>query len=538
MPRTRLIALCLAVISHAPAADHPADWKAELAPIDDTWRSVPQQLVFNNTTEPQTLDPQLMTGVPESRLASALFEGLVGLHPETLAPVPGLATHWDASDDGLTWTFHLRPGLTWSDGTALTATTVVDSWLRALDPATASKYANMLFPIAGAEAYHTGTGERAGVAAVASDAVTITITLHQPCPYLLSLVAFHTWFPVPLHAIEAHGPKWIHPGNLVASGAFTLTTWDARERIVLTKNPSYWDAEFVKLETITVLPLEDQQTALQLFEAGEIHWQPAVPAARAAELKHNPDYYADAYLGTYYYRFNVTRPPLDNVHVRRALSLAIDRRAVAEEVLGAGQKPATAFSPPGIGAPAFNPPAGLGFDPEAAKAELEAAKASGADLSQPLELLYNTSESHRQVAEAIAAMWQRHLGIQVQLRNSEWKVYLEQMDDLQYDIARSAWIGDYNDPNTFLETMRGGDGNNRTGWANDTYDELWRAAGATSDPEERLAIFAQMETILVRDEVPLAPIYTYVNQGLLSEQVQGWYANLRDYHPWQYLYLE
>ena len=493
-----------------------ADWKDALAPEDDAWKSVEQHLIFNNGTEPQTLDPQLMTGVPESRIASALFEGLVSLHPETLEPVPGMATHWESSDNQLTWTFHLRPDLQWSDGVPITAETVVNSWQRALDPATGSKYANMLFPIAGAEAFNSGDGAWANVGIAASDDLTVTITLGQPCPYILSLVAFHTWYPVLLHAIAAHGNEWTHSGKLVASGPFVLDSWERRSRIELTRNLRYWDNDFVKLERISVLAIEDLQTGLQLFENEELHWQPAVPAARVDELRNSPDYYADPYLGTYYYRFNVTRPPLDNVNMRRALSLAIDRRAIAEEVLGAGQKPATAFSPPGIGSPSFDPPAGLGFDPAAAKAAVEAAIADGAQLTRPLEILYNTSESHRQVAEAIAAMWQRHLGVDVRLRNSEWKIYLEELDNLDYDIARSAWIGDYNDPNTFLETMRTGDGNNRTGWGNDTYDALWREAAATADPMRRIEIFTEMETILTANEVPIAPIYTYVNQGMLS----------------------
>lgn len=535
MPTLRLLLLSVAWLSATLGASELPDWKQDLLPFDDSWQQVEQHFVFNNDTEVKSLDPALMTDVSSGRVAVGLFEGLVGLHPISLRPVPGVATDWAVSDDGRRWTFHLRE-TSWSDGRPLTAADFIWSWRRVLTPATGSEYAYQLFPVRGAEAYFNDP--ESGFDAVglaAPDPQTLIVELQAPCPYFLDLVAFHTLYPTPRHLIEAAGDGWTKPGVLVGNGPFVLTERKPKQFIRMEPNPRYWDAAFVKLKAITVRPYESAETGVKLFQQGELHWQPSVPASMVDDLKHDPDYYVTPYLGTYYYRFNVERRPFDDVRVRRALSLAIDRQVITEHILKAGQQPTSTFCPPGCGG--YEPIAGLGFDRQAARALWAETPYGQGEPLPAIEILYNTSESHKAVAENIAEQWQANLGIDVQLRNLEWKVYLDRMTNLDYSVMRSAWIGDYNDPNTFFDCFVTGSGNNRTGWSDPGYDDLIAQAAATQDQDARLQIFRQAEELLVTEGCPIAPIYFYVNQGLLSEQVGGWFDNIRDQHPLQYIYL-
>ncbi len=535
MIRAAVLALLAGVLA-AGEAD-PDGWRADLRPRDDAWKAVPQRFVFNNESEPQSLDPALMTGVLESRLAMALFEGLAMRDPRTLEPRPAAARRWESDAAGLVWTFHLRPEGRWSDGQPVIAQDFVLSWRRALDPATGSEYAGMLYPIRGAEAYHRGQGPADAVAVRAVDQLTLRVELHGPCPWFLDLVTFHTLYPVRTDVVAAHGAAWTRTA-LVGNGPFTLAAWEPRSSIVLERSATYWDRERVPLERITARPVDDLEAAWSLFQAGELHWTPAIPAARIDDIKRHPDFIATPYFGTYYFRFNCTRPPFDDARIRRAFVRGTDRERVTRFITRSGEVPAPWFVPRG---PQARGP-GLAFDVEAARAELAAAGyAAPGKPGRPLPpvvLLYNTSENHKAIAEHLAQQWQEHLGAEIRLENAEWKVYLDRMKNLDYGLARSAWIGDYLDSNTFLELGRTGDGNNRTGWSDPEYDRLLAASQIETDPERRRTMLDRLERILVEEQCPVLPVYTYVNKALVREEVHGLHQNLLDHHPWQFIWLE
>ncbi len=531
----------------ADASEIPADatksdlsglpeWKRAYAPKDDAWKEVEQVFTFNNGAEPETLDVHLMTGVPEGRIASGLFEGLINHDPRTLEPRPGVAESWEVSDDGLVYTFKLRADATWSDGKPVTAGDFDASWRRALTPATACQYGYMFYPIQNAEKFHKGElDDWNEVGVKAADERTLQVTLAAPCPYFLDLVAFHTLFPVPMEAVKAHGDRWSRPENIVCNGPFKLTEWKPAERIVMIKNDRYWDRDFVKLERIVALPYEDVETSYKLFLQGQNDWMTTVPAAKIDEVKRHPAYYAQTYLGSYFYRINVTKEPFDDVRVRKAFSIGFDREVITRDILKGGQIPATWFTPAMHG---YEPPQGFAYDRDAARELLAEAGYPGGEGFPTVELLYNTNEAHKQVAEAIVQQWKENLGIQVSLRNTEWKVYLSDVEQLNYHVARAGWIGDYVDPNTFLDMWLKDGGNNNTGWWSEEYEGLIAKAAIQKDPAARMKLFQRAEEILIREEFPIIPVYIYVNQGMLADKVMGWYENVRDQHPFQYIWIE
>jgi oligopeptide transport system substrate-binding protein len=513
---------------------HAAEWKDAYRPHGEAWKSVDQHLIIHNEAEPETIDPGRSSGVLEDRIERALFEGLTILHPKTLTPEPGAAESWTVSPDGLTYTFTLRAQAVWSDGVPVTASDFVNSWSRVIDPTTACPYADLIDMVVGARAIREGKpGAPLGV--VAADPQTLVVTLVQPCPWFLELCAFHTLLPIRKDVIAQHGDRWTRPENLIGNGPFRLQTWAQRERIEVVKSATYWDRDFVKLSKLTFLPYDDLETAYKLFLAGDVHWVPGVPPAKLDEIRMLPDYYAAPYYGTYFYRLNVTKPPLDNVHVRRAISWAIDRRQITEHVTRAGQTPSSAWCPAGTW---YQPVAGPSHDIERARKELAlAGYGPGLKELPPIELLYNTSESHKLIAETVSQQLKQALGITVVARNCEWKAYLAAQDNLEFSMCRAAWIGDFGDPDTFFTCFLSGSGNNRTGWANPTYDDLVRRSEVELDVARRQTLLAEAETLLVDDECPIIGIYTYVAQGLLAEDVMGWEHNLRDLREWRCVWL-
>jgi oligopeptide transport system substrate-binding protein len=539
---TVIVPLLLAAM--AAAGDALPDWKAALQPKGDAWKKAKQEFVFNNDSEPETLDPAIMKGVLESRLAIALFEGLVVNDPKTLEPRPGVASAWTVSDDHLTYTFTLRPEAAWNDGAPITSADFVRSWRRALEPATAAEYAYQFFPIAGAEDFHAGKGAWEQVAVEAVDAHTLRVKLRAPCPYFLDLAAFPTLMPVPVEQVAKFGDRWVLPENIRCNGPFMLKSWDRGQAIVMERNAKYWDAANVHLERVVARPYDNQETAYSLYLEGKLDWIPSIPVAKIDEIKRNPDYYAYPYLGSGFYRFNCKREPFTDARVRKALSLAIDRKTITEHVLRSGEVPATWFVPDiGSGPGAYRHVQGLASDREQARALLAEAgfAVTGHQGGKPfpkVELLYNNSDNNKRIAEAVVEQWKDALGIEITLRATEWKVYLADMDQMNYDICRSAWIGDYGDANTFLDMWVTDGGNNRTGWSNPEYDRLVAASQREGDPLKRLALLQQLERILVEQELPIMPIYIYVNKGMMREKVRGWYDNVRDIHPLQYIWME
>ncbi len=505
-----------------------------------------QVLHLGNGTEPQGLDPHIVTGVPEHNILSALLEGLVTEDPKTLQPQPGAAESWTISPDGLVYTFRLRKNARWSNGDAHTAQDYVYSFRRILNPALGAQYAYMLHVLRGARAFNEGKSkvawETVGVEAL--DDHTLRLTLEHPTPYFLELLNHYSFWPVHpgtierFGAFEKRGTPWTRPGNFVGNGAFVLHEWRVNSRIIATPNPHYWGAANVALKSIHFYPIDSADTEERAYRSGFIHRTQTVPIHRIDDLRERRpgEIKFETYLGTYFYRLNVTKKPLDDARVRRALALSVDRAGLVSNITRGGQQPAFHFCPPGTGG--FTAGVGLKYDVEEAKRLIaDYLKATGQSRVPPIEILYNTSESHKVIAEAIQGMWRDKLGLDVKLLNQEWKVYLDSVTQANYFTSRAGWIGDYNDPNTFLDMWLTDGGNNNTGWTHARYDELIRQASRAPDTAARLACFREAEEILAR-EVPVVPLYFYVNVTMRHPSVQGWHPNVLDHHPYQHVRLK
>ena len=476
------------------------------------------QFVFLLGAEPETIDPGQVTGQPGGRVASNLFEGLTYRHPVDLSPQPGMAERWDLSPDGRTYTFHLRRA-EWSDGTPLTADDFVYAWERVLNPANAAKYANMLFPVRNAREYNNGEITDPSLLGFrAADDSTLVVTLHSPCAYFLDLCNFFTLLPVPPHVVEKYGDAWTRPEHIVSNGAFTLASWKLSRSFVFRKNPRYWNAAAVALESAEGLSTDNINASFNLYMSGVLDWTDsgAVPQFVVPEIKKRADFHVAPYFCTYFYRFNVTRPPYDDVRVRKALFLAMNRHDIVDYVTKAGQEVAHSLVPPGI--PGYTEAHLPDQDvAEARRLLAEAGYPDGKGFPRT-ELLFNTSESHKNIAEVIQQQWKKNLGIDVVLVNQEWKVFLATTQALDFWVARGSWIGDYLDPNTFLDMWQSDNGNNRTGFSDPDYDALVDRAARTVDPAERMALLHEAEDWVLNREMIILPVYYYVVQNLYDDR--------------------
>ncbi len=502
-------------------------------------------LHYGNGSEPQGLDPHVVTGVPENHLIRALFEGLAVKNPYTLEPEPGVAESWEFSEDGRIITFHINPAARWSNGDPMTAEDYVWSWQRALNPAMGNLYAYMLYPVKNAEAYATGklaNPDELGLKAL--DKLTFQVTLNEPTPYFLQLMDHYSTFAVHRPTIEKFGKatsrftKWTRVENIVSNGAFKLTDWRLNRRIVMEKSETYWDADNVKLKGIVFYPTENIVSEERMFRAGQLHYTGTVPLEKIPvyEAMENSPYVQAPYLGTYFFLINTGRPPVDDVRVRQALSMAVDREKLASTVLQKSVFPAYSITPPG--ALGYQPPKLFGHDVEKARALLSDAGYPNGKGWPGLEITYNTSESHRKIAVALQQMWKEALNIEITIANQEWKVYLDSVTQMDFQIARRGWIGDYVDPNNFLDLYLTGGGNNNTGYADPLYDELiLKKAPQAKTKEERFAIFYQAETMMM-EQMPIIPIYTYTSKHLIHPSVRGMPSNLRDSLNLKYVWLE
>ena len=510
-------------------------------------RLEPADFVFNNGAEVTSLDPATVTGVPEGRMIRALYESLCVKHPETLEALPGMAERWDVSDDGLAYTFHLREGARWTNGAPVTAFDFEKSYRRFLDPRTAAEYAYQLYCVKGGRAYNTEAdadgapaNDWSTVAIRAEDERTLRFELENATPYFLDLVAFYPLFPVHVDSIEAAKERWpdtwqielMKPEHLVTNGPYKLLERRINDRIRLVKNPDYWDADNVAFDTVDVLAVENYNTMLNLYLTGEVDWIDRVATNVVPRLTGREDFAPVPYLGSYFYRVNVTEPPFDDVRVRRALALTIDRKAICEKIMKKGEAPAFGLVPPMRGYALVEMEHGADFEADCARAKellAEAGYGPGGKDFPTFEIHYNTSEAHRDIAEVVADGWKRLLGLDAKLLNQEWKVYLDTQRNLGYSVSRSAWIGDYVDPNTFLDMWVTGGPNNKTGWSSAEYDALIREAPRIKGAAERLERLAEAEAILL-EELPILPIYYYVTQNVVNPRLGGFHANLKDEH--------
>lgn len=494
--------------------------------------------------EPQSIDPHVITGLTDSFICMSLFEGLMSPDPKTLKPTPGVAKSWEISADAKVYKFFLREEAKWSNGDPITAQDFVYSWQRVLSPALASQYAYMLHYLKNAKDFNEGKiTDFAQVGVKAIDSHTLEVTLENPTPYFLYIAQFMTLNPVHKATIEKfgkmdeRGTKWIFPGNMVSNGPFMLKTWSMNEKIVVVKNPNYWNKDIVKLNEIHFYSTGNETNAERKFRAGELHLTYDVPHnKKLVYKKENPDVIRfSPFLATYYYTFNVKKAPFDNKLVRQALASAINREELTEYVTKGGDTPYGAFTPPDLGG--YTPSTQQKFDLQKAKELLAKAGYPDGKGFPKIEFLYNTSDRHRMVAEAVQQMLKKNLNIEIELVNQDWKVYLDRLAKIDYQIIRRAWVGDYPDPNAFLELFLTDGGNNKTGWSNPTYDQFITQASQTLDMNQRNELFKKAEEILI-DEAPLIPLYVENRTYLIDKMVKGWYPNLQDQHPYQYVSLE
>ena len=482
-------------------------------------------LVWNIGADPKTLDPGLNSASDGGHVINNTFEGLTREIDGALTPA--MATSWDVSEDQKTYTFHVREGMKWSDGQALTANDFEYAWSRVLDPATASEYA-WIFDAANVDTFE------------ATDELTFVVNLKAPTPWFLGLTTFYTFFPVREDMVNAkEDGLWAKDGSLaVSNGPFKLTEYETGDKLVLVKNDNYWRAEEVKLDKIVGRMIVEASTALTAYQAGELDINGTIPSAEIPGLiAEDPTFMIFPQLGTYYYSFNTTVAPLDNVDVRRALTLAIDRKAIVETVTKGGQMPASTMIPGAIldaEGNVFNEMTGnYGIDAtanvEEAQALLAKAGFANGEGFPDFELLYNTSEGHQKIAEAIQEMWKTNLNIDITLTNQEWAVFQDTRTQGNFQIAREGWIGDYTDPLTFLDMFRTGGTMNHTQWGSDKYDQLLDDS-MMAEGQGRYEMLFEADKVLM-DAAVVMPVYYYTDIMMVAKKVQGWeLTNLSTYY--------
>jgi len=514
-----------------------------------------KEINLNLGTEPPTLDPCLATDTTSVQVDEMLFLGLTNQNEETTEVEPELATKWEVSADGLTWTFYMRKDVKWVHydpatkkftlKRPVTAHDVEYGVKRTLDPATASDYAYVLYVIKGAEAFNTGeTTDPATVGVKAIDDYTVQFTLEYPAAYFPLIAGMWVARPVPKEPIEQFGDKWTEPGNIWSNGPYALEVWEHENRLVLVKNPHWWGAKDVAIERINFAMITETSTAFAKYEAGELDVA-AVPLADIDRVKADPvlskELHIAPILCTYYYGFNVEKPPFDNVLVRKAFSFAVDRKKLVEEVTKGGQEPAMWFTRPGIfGSP--DPKVEKEedwphFDPELAKKFLADAGYPGGKGLPEITLMYNTSEGHKRIAEAIQQMWKEVLGVEVKLANQEWKVYLKTLAEDPPQIWRLGWCQDYPDANNFLnEVFHSQSTMNHTKWGNPEFDRLVEEAAKETDPAKRKEMYRKAEQILVMQDAAMIPIYWYTRVSCTKPYVERTFSvlgGLEHFEKWK-----
>lgn len=485
-------------------------------------------LHLGNQNEPATLDPHIMDAATDMNVAVALFEGLTAYDEKTGQGVPAAAERWDVSADGLIYTFHLRPDARWSNGDRVTAGDFAYSFQRILTPALGSTYAYMLWPIRNAEAFNNGKLTNfAEVGVKVLDEATLQLTLARPTPYLPMLAAHNTWLPVHRATVEKFGRSdqrsstWTRPGNLVGNGPFVLTEWQTNARIVVTRNSKYWGNAQNQIESVVFYPIEKAEVEELNFRAGQLHGTFGLPASKITSYRqqNDPRFRNDPMLGVEYINFNVTKPPFQDPRVRRALAMAIDRAAIAQNVFAGSRQAAGGIVPPNCGG--YVGPAPQPFDVATARQLLAEAGFPGGKGFPALAIQVRNDESMARMAEAIQAMWLRDLGIRVTIEPYEQKTWLQNQQTLSHTIGILGWTADFPDAITFLDVFRTGNGNNWTGWGSPEYDRLLDEAAVTADAAGRLTLLQQAETILLR-EMPGAPLNFRSRTYLLDPTVKNW----------------
>ncbi len=509
-------------------------------------------ITVNFASEPMTMDPALNSAVDGGIMAQHLFEGLMKWENsgeeidgsdgtcESAQITYGQAESYDktTNDDGtVTYTFHLRDGIKWSDGKDVTAGDFEYSWKRLVDPATAADYNYMLDCVVNANEIMAGEKDPSELAVKAVDDKTFEVTLTTDLPYFEELCAFPAMMPVRQDIIEANGDQWtFDPSTYISNGSYKLTEWTHNSQIVMAKNENYYDYENLGPDTITFKLMDDSNAMLSGFKSGELDYIQEAPQAELPSLIASGDMKIVDYLGTYYVCFQTQKAPFDDARVREAFTLAVDRTYIVDKVTQSGQVEAGAYVPSGISdaeeGSDFRATGGDYYAPTDAdyEANCEKARELLAEAGYPngegfpvVEYLYNTNDAHKAVAEALQNMWEEQLGVTVTLNNQEWAAFLQTRKDGDYSISRNGWISDYNDPISFLDMWVTGGGNNDAQYSNAEYDNLISQAKATSDAAERMKLLHQAEDILVGQDYVVNPLYFYTQKYMLRDGIEGMY---------------
>ena len=493
----------------------------------------------NNGTEPGTLDPHRAEGVPASNVLRDLFEGLVMEDPSG-AYISGAAESWSLSEDAKTYVFKMRENGKWSNGDVVTAEDFVYGLRRSVDPATLSNYSSMLYPIKNARDIVLGKRSSETLGVRANGPTTLIIELEEPTPYFLSLLTHSTTYATHRPSVEKFGARFTRPGNLVGNGAFKLEEWRVQSHIKLVRNTEYWDNKNTTLEEVYYYPIDDVNSSFKRYRAQELDFTETVLAEQLPWIRQclPGDLKISPYFGSYYYGFNNTQPPFKNKpKLRTALSMAVDRNVITDIILGAGQIPAYSLVP-SVKTFKAVPANWSQWTQEQRNQEAQRLYSeAGFSKEKPLEveILYNTSDNHKRIALAIAAMWKQTLGVKTTLRNQEWKVFLETRRLKQgTQVYRAGWIGDYDDPYTFSQLLHSENEMNHPGYSSEEYDELINLAATKNAGESRLDVLRQAEKAMLED-MPIIPIYFYVSQHLIKSRVSGLEGNVMDHHYSKYV---
>ncbi|KDR95682.1 oligopeptide transport system substrate-binding protein [Peptoclostridium litorale DSM 5388] len=484
---------------------------------------------YNLEADVKTIDPALNAAVDGAIVTVNAFEGLMRLDDNDKA-IAGVAESFDVSEDGTVYTFHLRDSK-WSDGEALTAKDFEYAWKRALSKEAAAEYAYQLYYLKNGEAYNKGEVAADEVGVKAIDDKTLEVTLESSVPYFLELTAFPTYFPVRQDMVEAHGEQWaLKPESYITNGPFKLEKWEKGNIMAFVKNENYYDADRIKLDGIEFSFMEEISTAMASFESGDVDALHRVAREQIPtfQAENNPEFKIFPQIGTYFYAFNVNVEPTNDLKVRQAFTLAIDREAITKVVTKGGETPATGFVPTGMTQPDGKDFREAGGDYGiTTTAQVEKAQALLAEAGYPngegfpkIKFVYNTNENHKKVAEAISEMWKQNLGVEVELVNQEWQVFQNTRNEGDFVIARDGWVGDYVDPMTFIDMFISTSGNNHPHWNSEEFDNIVREAKLTSDETKRFEMMHKAEDMIMADMIVM-PVYYYTNPKMFKEYVKG-----------------
>ncbi len=491
------------------------------------------EFIIANGAEPEAIDPHLLSGVPETRIYQSMFEALFSYGPKAEI-MNGLVSSYTSNDEGTIYQFTLRKDIVWSDGAPITTEDVLFSFRRILNPMLASPYA--WFPelfIKNGTAYNKGevSADELGVRII--DEQTFELELVGPLPYVVDALRHQSFAIIPKHVVEKYGEDWTLTQNIVTNGPFTLKEWIPQDKLVVEKNPLYWDADNVKLDEVVFLASEDGNTNYNAYINGEVDWLTSTPQGRLDEAKLRDDYYVHPSFSTYYYSVQFNKPELSDVRVREALARSINKEILVQEITRNGQIPTNAIVPP---LPTYTPVDGYNYDVEKARKLFAEAGYPDGKGFPTLTILYNTSEGHKRIAEYVQQEWLENLGVKVTLENMEWKTFLKVRRAGDFQIARDGWLGDYLDPNTFLDMFVSGGASNGIQYANPEYDRLLKEASRTKDVTSRMGLLKRAESILIEQDIGIIPIYYYTSSNMFNNKKwEGFYNNIANRHSIKFI---